>query len=376
MEITIDITPLAINRTAMYFIVRDTVRHLIDSAYTVSLIGMGVPIGLKEFILHDYKLTKDQESLIGERLMHAVEKGVGQKPPLEEEKFSLEGGLFFAFDPLYLLFYSGQTATVSFVLDLTPITRPSWHSAKVATLYHLAFSLLLYKRVHIISISLSTTRDLWVNYGIPSNRVLTVPLYNRLPPQRTSNSKDSKRLLFVGSMEMRKNIESLIVAFVNSELHLEGYELRIAGGDGHGGDAIKNLARANAGAGVHLLGRVSEDELEAEYNQCLLLVFPSLWEGFGLPALEAFYRGIPLVLADSGALPEIGGPWATYVDPCDVLSIQDGLRAACARLRSSDGMTSGTSDFSKADWLSRFSFQNYTTHIRSCLDRLGISPVP
>ena len=231
------------------------------------------------------------------------------------------------FDPLYMLAVDTALSTIVYVLDLTPVTRPEWHGANVSTAYACAFRRLYSRNVKIVSISESTARDLWVNFGIPRSRIDVVGLYSRfkdLPMRRPE-----KRFLFVGSLELRKNLIGLVEAFALSGLYDQGFTLRIVGGDGHGATSIKEAALGVRG--VVLCGRLSDAELMGEYERACALVYPSLWEGFGLPALEAKNYGLPLLLADTGALPEVGGGAAHYVDPCSVTSIAMGLMALASK---------------------------------------------
>ena len=171
--------------------------------------------------------------------------------------------------------------------------------------------------------SQSTARDIWANFGIPRKRIRVLPLYDRFSPNRNSERHPEKRVLFVGSLEARKNVSGLMEAFERSGLFRQGFTLQVVGGDGHGGEEVRE--RAGKIEGVFMRGRLSDKELDEEYFRCAFLAYPSFWEGFGLPALEALVRRIPLVLSRSGALPEVGGDFAVYVDPCDVRSIEQGL---------------------------------------------------
>jgi alpha-1,3-rhamnosyl/mannosyltransferase len=87
-----------------------------------------------------------------------------------------------------------------------------------------------------------------------------------------------------------------------------------------------NGARPPARAGVKLLGHVSDAELAALYANAALLAFPSLYEGFGLPVVDALARGLPALISDRGALPEVAGTAAVAVDPESVDAIEAGLR--------------------------------------------------
>ncbi|WP_162999336.1 glycosyltransferase family 1 protein [Burkholderia sp. Nafp2/4-1b] len=356
MRLVIDITPLAINRTAMYFIVRDTVRHLILSGHPVQLQALGEPVDLAEFVANDYTLNASFESRVG-ALLGAALANPDAFARRHDERQPEAPCINFVFDPLYLLFVGRAVRTIAYVLDLTPITRPQWHNPSVSRLYSIAYDRLYDPSIDILSISESTSRDLWANYGIPRSRMRVVPLYDRFDhPVEAKRREPSRQFLFVGSLETRKNITGLVQGFALSGLAKEGYTLRIVGGDGHGAEVIK--AAVSRVQGAVLCGRLPDDKLRDEYERCCALAYPSLWEGFGLPALEALARGIPLLLSDTGALPEVGGPFARYVDPCNPHSIAQGLVEAARR--ADDDPDYGAHTLSaRQEWVRKFSREAY-----------------
>lgn len=141
-------------------------------------------------------------------------------------------------------------------------------------------------------------------------------------------------LLTVGTLQPRKNIEALLRA--SSALRAGGleHELVVVGSRGWlDDDLLERLhARALSGA-VHVTGRVSESELVDLYRGAELFVFPSRYEGFGFPALEAMACGTAVVVADRGSLPELVGPSGVIVDPDD----PDAMELALGELLSSPG---------------------------------------
>lgn len=120
--------------------------------------------------------------------------------------------------------------------------------------------------------------------------------------------------LHVGTLEPRKNIRMLLDAWrlLRRNLH-PAPELVFCGRFGwKAGEIQRELARARAEGWGHHLGYVTEEELAALYREASLVVFPSLYEGFGLPAVEAFWAGTPLVCSDIAALREVAGDAALY----------------------------------------------------------------
>jgi glycosyltransferase involved in cell wall biosynthesis len=130
-------------------------------------------------------------------------------------------------------------------------------------------------------------------------------------------------LLSVGTLEPRKNLPRLIEAAA-------GRRLVLVGARGWEAGEIEAAARA-ADTDVALLGRVGDDELVALYQGAEAFCYPSLYEGFGLPVLEALAAGVPVVTSNVSSLPEVAGDAAVLVDPLDVGSIRAGIDEALRR---------------------------------------------
>ena len=99
--------------------------------------------------------------------------------------------------------------------------------------------------------------------------------------------------------------------------------MKIVGMDGNGAGEIRELSRKVVG--VELLGFVDDKTMVELYANCRAFVYPSFWEGFGMPLLEAMAQGCVCVSTQSGASPEVGGDSVLYVDPCSIDSIAAGI---------------------------------------------------
>ena len=131
-------------------------------------------------------------------------------------------------------------------------------------------------------------------------------------------------ILAVGTLQPRKNLLRLLdaVRIVGARKRIQ---LRVIGPPGHAAEEIR--ARMG-GTDVELLGYVPEDQLLQEYRAADVFVYPSIYEGFGLPVVEAMASGTPVVTTTGGSLPEVAGDAALIVDPYDV----DAIANAIARL--------------------------------------------
>jgi glycosyltransferase involved in cell wall biosynthesis len=136
-------------------------------------------------------------------------------------------------------------------------------------------------------------------------------------------------VLYVGTLEPRKNLGTLIRAFAQVHRQDSSLKLALAGGKGWGYDAIFQAVRESGLAGEVLFpGFVPPDELPLWYGAAAAFAYPSLYEGFGLPVLEALACGAPVVTSDGSSLPEAAGDAALQVDATDV----DALAGALGRL--------------------------------------------
>jgi len=187
------------------------------------------------------------------------------------------------------------------------------------------------KRAHALLVpSRSTAEDL-IERGADPARVHVTPLAPSLSVRAEDPAAAVARLgvpepylLFVGTLEPRKNLIRLIRAYRQVAPDVP-HALVLAGGDGwHGAELEEELARAGPGRIVRT-GRVEAADLDALYRRAAAFVYPSLYEGFGLPVLDAMSRGVPVVTSNTSSLAELAGDRAILVDPTDVAEIAEGL---------------------------------------------------
>lgn len=142
------------------------------------------------------------------------------------------------------------------------------------------------------------------------------------PQPDTAPSREPPYFLFVGGTEKRKNLTTALEAFKA----VEGYELRVVGANTA---SPVHDARSDQ-SGVRWLGFIDEEELVDQYRHATALVFPSRYEGFGLPVLEAMARRTPVIASNSSSIPEVARGAAILVDPDDVEGLRDAIRRVAA----------------------------------------------
>ena len=192
----------------------------------------------------------------------------------------------------------------------------------------------------VLADSAHTRSDIVSLLGVPSEKVQV--LYSGVPagfrPEPESGERERLRgrydigaqpyVLSVGTLQPRKNYVRLMRAFANLKSETLGPEtpqLVIAGGRGWLYEDIFAEAEKH-GERVRILGFVDEADLPGLYRNAALFVFPSLYEGFGLPVLEAMSCGVPVVCSNASSLPEVAGDAALLVDPFDIDGLAEAMR--------------------------------------------------
>lgn len=188
----------------------------------------------------------------------------------------------------------------------------------------------------IIAVSEATKHDLIERLQVASDRIEVIPhgvssAFSRVSDDqietfRTRYGLGHQTVLAVGTIQPRKNLVRLIQAF--EQLAARDCELQLVfcGAPGWQGESILRRARSSTFHDriIHL-GYLPDTELATLYSTAAVFAFPSLYEGFGLPMLEAMACGTPVVAANRSALPEVGGGAALLVDPSDSESIADSI---------------------------------------------------
>ncbi len=185
----------------------------------------------------------------------------------------------------------------------------------------------------VLAVSQSTALDATARWGVNTNRIDIIPLgvNAQYTPHIAPSDKNYQRgyglsspyILFLATLEPRKNIESVIEAYDAFRAKTpHAPRLVIAGGDGWQNRNIKTVMRtATHRADISFLGYIHEKHKPAIYRGATAFVFPSFYEGFGLPVLEAMACGIPVITSFTSSLPEVAGNAAIFVDPLNVTDL-------------------------------------------------------
>lgn len=223
---------------------------------------------------------------------------------------------------LYSPMTSGPIAVkrqVMTVHDLFVVEHPEWFSRTFRRWYAWLLPILLRRVAYIVANSEYTRRSVLNRYGLPEEKVVTCHFAQDgrfAPPSdeeaekfRAEQGLPERYVLFLGSIEPRKNLVTLLSAWKRVQARKEGVKLVVAGGAGRSDIfSASNLDRAVlADPMVQRLGYFSDEHLPLLYGSAEAFALPSLAEGFGLPVLEAMACGTPVICSNNTAMPEISG---------------------------------------------------------------------
>jgi len=206
------------------------------------------------------------------------------------------------------------------VHDLAAIRFPDLFTAWTRVYARTLLRIVLRSATRVLAVSEFTKHDVAALAGVPEDRIDVA--YNAADTQvfaADGPAADGTYVLAVGTLEPRKNLERLVEATARLDL-----ELRVAGARGWGDVAVR-------GTHVRWLGRITDEELAVQLRGALCLAYPSLWEGFGIPVLEAMCCGTPVVTSRDSAMAEVAAGAAELVEPTDVDSIAAGIERAVGR---------------------------------------------
>ena len=240
------------------------------------------------------------------------------------------------FEPQFIPLNIPAQRTVVTILDFSFVRFPEWHPEDKIRYFKKYFWEKIKGADHIIVISNFIKNEAVDLFGFQSDRISAIHLgidpnlFRIYDPEEFISIKNKYQLpdnfiLFVGSIEPRKNIFNLLKAYGDLRHSMrKTFKLVLVGNKGWKNEQTLSLIR-ESGDDVRYLGYVPEIELGPLYRLARLFVYPSFYEGFGLPPLEAMACGCPVIVSHTASLPEVCGEAAFYINPHEVESISAGM---------------------------------------------------
>jgi glycosyltransferase involved in cell wall biosynthesis len=227
---------------------------------------------------------------------------------------------------------------VTTIHDLSVLRHPDWHPADRVRWYERELLASLPRSAHFITVSEFTRQEMIALLGISPERITAIPLGARAAfvPRPAAevcawlaeHGLPAEYLLFVGTMEPRKNVPGLLAAYAGlSDAQRARFPLLMAGAGGWGMQPLEDEIEATGLTGqVHMLGYVPDEDLCWLYAGARALVWPTFYEGFGLPPLECMATGTPVITSHVASLPEVVGDAGLLVEARDTDGFTEALR--------------------------------------------------
>lgn len=237
--------------------------------------------------------------------------------------------------PNYFLPKGAETGVIT-VHDLSVFFHPETHPASRISEFERLFINSLERASYCVTDTETVRRELIESFSVPQDKVVAIPLgvsavfkpidrANLAPTLARFGLRPGRYGLCVSALEPRKKVTELLAAWSRLPGPLRArFPLVLAGSTGWLNERIQeNMERAAGEGWFRNLGYVAERALPALYAGAALFVYPSVYEGFGLPPIEAMASGVPVIVAKRSCLPEVCGDAAQYVDPDDADQFRD-----------------------------------------------------
>jgi glycosyltransferase involved in cell wall biosynthesis len=227
--------------------------------------------------------------------------------------------------------------TVLTIHDLSMLLYSETHEARRVRRARRRLPLMARAATMIVTPTESVRREVHEHLQIPLERIAAVPeaarsCFRRLEAAQTVQTRNrlgiqEEFLLFVGTVEPRKNLTALVRAFEEVQrVREQPLQLVIAGKEGWlVDDLFAGLKRSPEAKNILFTGYLNDEDLCALYSSCALFVYPSLYEGFGLPPLEAMACGAPVIASRIPSIEEVVGPAARFVSPESVTELTEAI---------------------------------------------------
>ena len=244
--------------------------------------------------------------------------------------------------PFYTLPALCPAPAVVTIHDITFELHPEWYTRRARLAFSGFAAASARKARHVLTVSGCSRDDIIAAYHLEPSRVTAVPLApdpefrpvtdpGEVAAVKARYGISSEYLLHVGSITPRRNMSRLLEAFASARRRRPGLTLVLAGRVEPPSPPVEvEIQRKGLTGAVSVTGYVRPGDLPALYSAAAAVVYPSLYEGFGLPVLEAMACGAPVLASDTSCFPEVAGDAALLVDPRNTHALAEGMSAILA----------------------------------------------
>ena len=314
MRIVVDVSPLSHPRTGVGNYIRGSLAGLAQTGHEVIAFAPASRDGKR--LIEQALAGIDVERVLPTLpAAHAVRTAWSRlrRPPVE--RFVGRFDVFHFSDWMYPAQRAGIRSTM--IHDLVPLHHPEWVHSRTRRMHGAKYAHAAKTCDVIVVNSAYTGDDVARTLGVPRERIHVAHPGVDAVYTPDGERADGDYVLAVGTLEPRKNLAGAIDA-------VRGRELRVVGGAGWGGVEAR-------GEHVTWLGPLHDEQLARQYRGAAAVVYPSRFEGFGMPIVEAMACGVPVVASSHPSLDEASGDVAVRADPDDVDAIADAIDTAIAR---------------------------------------------
>jgi len=227
---------------------------------------------------------------------------------------------------------SGIKSVVT-IHDLIFLRFPEWYSFIDRKIYKMKFRMSCRDADRIIAISKQTKKDIIEFFGTDPNKIDVVyqgcnPAFQKKADTEQASmiskkySLPDEYLLYVGTVEKRKNLLTIVKAIKLSNLNIP---LIVVGRHTSYSEQVKNYIRNKNMKNIRFIKHVDTSELPVFYQNAKIFIYPSLFEGFGIPIQEALFSKTPVITSKTGCFPEAGGPGSVNIDPENAEDLADAI---------------------------------------------------
>lgn len=217
------------------------------------------------------------------------------------------------------IFYKNKISTLH---DVAFLRYPKNFSWKFRTIYKVLIPLVISTSKTLVTVSEFSKSEIFKSYNTPLEKIKVIPnAASNIFTEKKTQSACGPYLLAVSSLSTQKNFHGLIDAF--NSLNIKNINLKLVGDFSRNFADAKLLQAIDSNESIELLGRVSDEKLKELYSHALAFVFPSFYEGFGIPPLEAQACGCPVISSNVASLPEVCGDSVLYCSPYEISDIAE-----------------------------------------------------